>query len=1410
MISLPNEKFEAEHYDAVSVALASPERIRAWSHGEVRNPETINYRTYRPEREGLFCEKIFGPTRDWECSCGKYKKVKHKGVICDKCGVEVQLARVRRERMGHIELAIPVSHIWFLKCAPSRIALMLDLPANAVERVVYYEDYIVTDPGDTPLQLNQTLTEPEYQDYVEQYGDEFEAMMGAEAIQKLLSGIDLDILMERLKEDIDSTRAKQNREKITRRMKICEGFRMSNSRPEYMVLTVMPVIPPDLRPLVPLEGGRFATSDLNDLYRRVINRNNRLRNLQQLKTPDVIIRNEKRMLQEAVDAVFDNGRHGRPVVGAAGRALKSLSDMLKGKTGRFRQNLLGKRVDYSGRSVIICGPDLKLWQCGLPKKMALVLFEPFIIRGLKEKNIASNIKTAKRIISKQDDVVWDILDEVTKGKTVMLNRAPTLHRLSIQSFEPVLIEGEAIRLHPLVCTAFNADFDGDQMAVHLPLSVEAQLESRLLMLASNSIFSPASGKSVMTPTQDIVLGMYYLTAESQIDRMKRKNNLPNTPEYQLPLFNDTAEVRLAHQDGAVKTHSRIRFKNPDIGANTRFGDKQSKVITTTVGRVFFNELWPASIGFVNREVNRGFLGELILQCYTTAGHDVTVKTLDELKALGFAQATLAGVSIGLVDMIIPPEKKAILAHAQEEVDKIRREHQIGATSEKERHQKVVDIWKNATESVSGVLTKTIESNGWDGTQTHMEINPVFMMVDSKARGSAQQVRQLAGMRGCMSKPNGEVIETPVKSNFREGLSVFEYFISSHGARKGLADTALKTADAGYLTRKLVDVSQDVIITEEDCNTANGIEVMSIQSSEKTILELKNRILGRTSLNDIYDPATNEIVVPANGEIDEAACAKIKALDIQSVWIRSGLTCSSAHGMCAKCYGRDLATGRGVDIGTAVGIIAAQSIGEPGTQLTMRTFHIGGTASTTTTTPEFSTTRGGIVRYGDDLRVVRNKDGQHVALNKSEFVYVCDENGAEIEKCSVPIGAVIHAENGAKIGAKFKLLTWDVYNTPIVCECTGVAEWHEFVDGISVDIEIDTQTGIKSPKVIENRDNLHPQIIIRGPGNVPLGYYSIPAGAYVQVKDGQKVVAGEQLAKTPRKESRNDDITGGLPRVSELFEARRPKEAAEIAKIEGVVDFEKNEHGKRVLIIKDEFGNKEKHLIPLSRHVVVVKDDRVKKGQVLTEGPVAPQDVLEVLGREELQRHLVNEVQKVYRAQEVEINDKHIEIVVRQMLRKVKITNPGDTEFIWNEQVSQERRLAINEQALEEGKRPAEAQPVLLGITKASLETDSFISAASFQDTTRVLTDAATMGRRDELRGFKENVILGHLITGGTGFPMHRHLKLVPNGEPIPEEAPPPPAFIIDDDEIDDDDDDDFGELEPVAAETAPATVDTEE
>ena len=1365
----------ADQYDAVGITLASPETIRKWSHGEVRNPETINYRTYRPEKDGLFCERIFGPTKDWECSCGKYKRVKHKGVICDRCGVEVTLSSVRRERLGHIELAVPVSHIWFFKCNPSRIGLMLDMTANALERVLYYEDYLVTDPGDAPLQQNQLLSEAEYQSYVEQFGENgFSAQMGAEAVKKLLARINLEDMMAQLEEEIENTRSKATKKKITKRMKVCDGFLKNGSRPEWMILDVLPVIPPDLRPLVPLEGGRFATSDLNDLYRRVINRNNRLRNLQQLKTPDVIIRNEKRMLQEAVDAVFDNGRHGRSVTGAGNRPLKSLSDMLKGKTGRFRQNLLGKRVDYSGRSVIVVGPSLKLYQCGLPKKMALVLFEPFIIRRLKEMDVAHTVRSAKKLIEKQTNDVWQALEDVIAGKTVMLNRAPTLHRLSIQSFEPVLVEGEAIQLHPLCCTPFNADFDGDQMAVHVPLSVEAQMESRMLMLASNSIFSPASGKSVRTPTQDIALGIYYITAPSQTDRTAgiEPGKFPPKAEDHLPLFSDAQEVHLAYDEGAVKIHDRIWFRNPDRGKDPapKYGRADLPVIETTVGRVFFNEVWPAGVGFVNKPVNKSLLGDLIWQCNYVAGHDVAIQTLDAVKALGYANATLAGVSIGLVDMIVPPEKKDVIAGASKEIAQINAQHLSGVITEGERHNKVVDVWSVVSDKVADVMYKAIENNIIDGHPSS-EINPIFMMVDSKARGSRQQIRQLAGMRGLMADPSGNIIETPIQSNFREGLSVLEYFISSHGARKGLADTALKTADAGYLTRKLVDVSQDVIITEEDCKTVNGIEVAPIMKGDKEEVSLRQRILGRTSLNDVFKPGSTEVLVAANQIFDEDACDLVEKYDIKSVWIRSGLTCESRHGMCAKCYGRDLATGRPVEIGTAVGIIAAQSIGEPGTQLTMRTFHVGGTASTTFSKPEFSTKNGGTVRY-EDLRVVRNRDGVLVVLNKNGTIVVSSDKGEE--RHTPQIGASLLFADGDKVKPGDVICRWDPYNVPIVAAHDGSVAFHEFLEGVSFETRVDAATGNADISILETKENLHPQIALLGADGQEVARASIPAGAIVTVKEGQEVSAGDMLAKTPIKESKTDDITGGLPRVAELFEARPPKDAAEIAKIEGVVSFGANVHNNYNIIIRDEVtGTEEEHHVPMSKHVVVFEGDRVKKGDKLTEGSVAPQEILEVCGPQELQRYLVDEVQKVYRLQGVEINDKHIEIIVRQMLRKVRITNPGDTDFLWGEQVTRQTFLKVNEEMMMEGRRPAEAQPALLGITKAALETDSFISAASFQDTTRVLTEAATMGRVDELRGFKENVILGHLIPGGTGFPMHRHLKLVPLAEPISEEEMAP-------------------------------------
>jgi len=1360
------------HYDAVSITLASPEIIRSWSHGEVRNPETINYRTYRPERDGLFCERIFGPTRDWECACGKYKRIKHKGVVCDRCGVEVTVSRVRRQRMGHIELAVPVSHIWFFKCSPSRIGLVLDKTASELERVLYYEDYMVLDPGDTPLKYMQLLSESEYYEALEKYGESFEAIMGAKAVRQALGQVNLEALMQDLEVQIENTRSKQTRKKITKRMKIADGFRISASRPEWMVLDCLPVIPPELRPLVPLEGGRFATSDLNDLYRRVINRNNRLKNLLSLKTPDVIIRNEKRMLQEAVDAVFDNGRHGRAVSGAGNRPLKSLSDMLKGKGGRFRQNLLGKRVDYSGRSVIVVGPELKITQCGLPKKMALTLFEPFIIRRLKEKGICHTVRTARKMIERHDDQVWDILEEVTKDKTVMLNRAPTLHRLSIQSFEPVLIEGEAIRIHPMVCTAFNADFDGDQMAVHVPLSVEAQLESRLLMMSSNSIFSPASGKSIMTPTQDIALGIYYLTIMSQQDKLAGveigKGNADNEI---LPLFNNAAEVDLGLAEKVVDYHTRIRFRNPDFGmTHRRFGVFDKRTIETTAGRVIFNELWPDELGFVNRKIHKGTLGDLILHSHQVAGHQVTVDALDELKTLGFKHACLAGVSMGLKDMIRPKIKDEIIRLAYIDVAEVEEQFQSGVITDGERHNKIVDIWTAATEKTSDELYKTIDRNVTEANPTPVETNPVYMMVDSKARGSKLQIRQLAGMRGLMANPSGEIIERPITASFREGLSVLEYFISTHGARKGLADTALKTADAGYLTRKLVDVSQDVIISTQDCNTVNGIEVESIEEGDETLVPLAARILGRTALYDVLNPITNEVIVPANAEINEAYCKAIDVAEVEKIWIRSGLTCDAAHGMCAKCYGRDLSSGRDVEIGTAVGIIAAQSIGEPGTQLTMRTFHIGGTASTISKIPEIVLKNSGFMKLVE-CRTVRNDDGNVVVINKHGTIEIVDHRGVEIDTYVLQAGTVLLAEDGSAVKVGQKIAMWDPHSLPILAETAGVISFQDFEEDVSVRTVQDSQTGMTSKIVLETKENLHPQIIINHPKTKEtLGFYHIPSGAIVMVKEKAKITPGTLLAKTPRKEAKTRDITGGLPRVVELFEARQPKDAAEISRIEGVVDFGDNQRGKRCLVVRDEMtGHDEEHLIPIGKQVVVFKGDRVKKGQQLTEGPVVPQEILDVCGPQELQHYLVNEVQQVYRLQGVEINDKHIEIIVSQMLRKVRITNPGDTDFLWGEQVSRQKFLDVNDKVLEEGKRPAEAQPALLGITKASLETDSFISAASFQDTTRVLTDAATMGRVDELRGFKENVILGHLIPGGTGFPLHRHVKLVPQAEPISEE-----------------------------------------
>ena len=1373
-------------YDAVSITLASPETIREWSHGEVKNPETINYRSYRPERDGLFCEKIFGPTKDWECACGKYKRIKHKGIVCDRCGVEVTQARVRRERMGHIELAVPVCHIWFFKCNPSRIGAILDLPSTVLERVLYYEDYLVTDPGETPLAEYQLLTEAEYNEAVAKYGPEaFEAGMGAEVIRTCLRRVDLDELMQKLEEEIENTRSKQTRKKITKRMKIVEGFRASGAKPEWMILEVLPVIPPELRPLVPLEGGRFATSDLNDLYRRVINRNNRLKNLLSLKTPDVIIRNEKRMLQEAVDAVFDNGRHGRPVAGAGGRALKSLSDMLKGKTGRFRQNLLGKRVDYSGRSVIVVGPHLKLNQCGLPKKMALTLFEPFIIRRLKELGLCHTVRTAKKMIEQQKPEVWDILEEVTRGKTVMLNRAPTLHRLSIQSFEPVLIEGEAIRLHPMVCTPFNADFDGDQMAVHVPLSVEAQLESRLLMLSTNSIFSPASGDSNKTPTQDIALGCYFLSVPAQADKNAGKpvgkGVQPDPVGDRLPLFGSSDEVKLAFDDGAIHVHDRIWFRNPDYGHPERAnGDPKAKVLVTLVGRVIFNEIWPSEMGFWNDKVTKSTLGKLILTCHQAVGHDRTIETLDKLKALGFEWACQSGASMGIKDMIRPADKDKIIAASEKEVAKVQRQFAQGVITEGERRGKITDVWSSATERIADSLYKTIEQNISPDNPKPADINPIYMMADSKARGSRTQIRQLAGMRGLMAKPNGEIIETPITASFREGLSVLEYFISSHGARKGLADTALKTADAGYMTRKLVDVAQDVIITQQDCNTMSGIEVEAVIEGNEVKLPLAKRIIGRTALHEIRHPDTDAVLVEANDEIDEEKAAAIEKAGIEKVWIRSGLTCDCKHGMCAKCYGRDLSTGKTVEIGTAVGIIAAQSIGEPGTQLTMRTFHVGGTASTIAETSEVAAKHPGYLRHRD-LRVVKNEAGELIVLNKNGSIAITDEDNVELESYPIQMGTTLYFDDNAKVAAGDRLATWDPHSVPIIADAPGLVVEEDFEEGVTVETRADDATGARTRVVTESRTTLHPRLVIKeipadalksvffdpstlDTSKLPiLGVHSIPVGATVMVADGDLVKPGDTLAKTPRGENKTRDITGGLPRVAELFEARTPKDVAEISRIDGVVDFGEDERGKRVLIVKDEVtGITEKHLIPLSKQIVVFKDDHVKRGQQLTEGSISPQEILDVCGPQELQKYLVNEVQQVYRLQEVQINDKHIEIIIRQMLRKIRIENPGDTDFLYGEQVSRHIFEEVNAQMAEEGKRAAEGKPALLGITKASLETDSFISAASFQDTTRVLTEASTrtprlQGERHPRPPHPRRHRLPHAPLHQDGPPRHPHL-----------------------------------------------------
>ena len=1353
---LLGQREESSSFGGVTINVASPEVIRSWSHGEIKNPETINYRSFKPEKGGLFCERIFGPTRDWECNCGKYKRVKHKGVVCDRCGVEVTQSRVRRERMGHIDLAVPVSHIWFFKCMPSRIGLMLDMTARALERVIYYEDWVVTDPGDTPLKLGQPLSELEYREAREDYGENFKSDMGAPAVRALLEKINLEVLKKELEEQMASTRSKVIRVKLAKRTRLVEGFIKSNSRPEWMILEVLPVIPPDLRPLVPLEGGRFATSDLNDLYRRIINRNNRLKNLLKLRTPEVIIRNEKRMLQEAVDALLDNGRHGRAVTGAGNRPLKSLSDMLKGKQGRFRQNLLGKRVDYSGRSVIVVGPELKLGQCGLPKKMALVLFEPFIIRYLKQRGYVHTVRSAKKMIERGEPVVWDILEEVTKGHPIMLNRAPTLHRLSIQAFDPILIEGSAIRIHPLVCTAFNADFDGDQMAVHIPLSSPAQLEARLLMFSTNNIFSLANGKPIMTPTQDITLGAYYLTVKPKnIDKAKT--------------FKDYFEVISALDAGVTKIHDAIKIPNPDLGKKTIHGNSENRFILTTPGRCIFNEIWDKSLGFYNDSADKKRLGKLITQTYANVGHEKTVEVLDALKKLGYEYATRAAFSISITDMIIPEKKEEHIENARKEIDKVEAQFHRGVITAGERHNKIIDIWTQASNRVANELFASLDLSG-DKTKGG-EINPVFAMLDSGARGSKDQIRQLAGMRGLMAKPSGDIIERPIISNFREGLSVLEYFISTHGARKGLADTALKTADSGYMTRKLVDVSQDVICHEHDCGTVKGIWVGNVVEGDEEIIPLKDRIIGRFSAQDIRDPIKGDgsLLVAANDEVTEQVATKIVDSGINRIYIRSVLTCETKFGVCMKCYGRNLANNRLADVGDALGIIAAQSIGEPGTQLTMRTFHIGGTASSSYKQPVIRTRNTGIVKFSN-ARIVTNDKGESVVVNKNGFAIIEDDHGVEIDRYELAIGAILAKNEGEKAKANDKIASWDPYNIPIISEESGTIEFRDLIEGVTLNRETKTN-GVEEVTVMEHREDLHPQIVVKDDKSEIISHYTLPASAYLMINEGAKIKAGTVLARMPRQTAKNKDITGGLPRVAELFEARTPKDIAEIARIDGRVELGKMVRGRRQLIIRDVENNQtEEHLIPANKHLSVGKGDIVHKGQKLTEGSIVPQELLEICGPQELQEYLVNEVQLVYRAQGVEINDKHIEIVVRQMLQKVRITDPGNTQFLVGEQIDKYKFLDENSSVASKGGKPAEAEPVLLGITKASLETDSFISAASFQDTTRILTDAATLGKVDYLRGFKENVITGHLIPAGTGTEEVQKILIKKIGEELPPEA----------------------------------------
>ena len=1353
-------------FDAIRISLASPEKILSWSHGEVTKPETINYRTFKPERDGLFCAKIFGPVTDWECLCGKYKRMKHRGVICDKCGVEVTQAKVRRERMGHIRLATPVSHVWFFKGLPSRIGHLLDISLRDLERILYFEAYVVIDAGDADFKPNQLLTEEQYRQARADCGAKFRAQMGAEAIRELLKRVNIEKLASELREKMRADLSTQKKLKYAKRLKVVDSFRRSTNRPEWMILSVTPVIPPELRPLVPLDGGRFATSDLNDLYRRVINRNNRLKKLMELKAPDVIIRNEKRMLQEAVDALFDNGRRGRVLRGANNRPLKSLSDTLKGKQGRFRQNLLGKRVDYSGRSVIVVGPELKLHQCGLPKKMALELFKPFIYNKLEERELVATIKQAKEMVEQQRPEVWDVLEEVIREHAVLLNRAPTLHRLGIQAFQPVLVEGKAIRIHPLVCTAFNADFDGDQMAVHIPLAPEAQIEASVLMMSSNNILSPANGTPIAVPSQDIVLGCYYLTKSKPGAKGEGR------------VFGNVDDVVLALEAGELETLTPIRLRvhgelldlavarDDQNVLHTEVQHVASKIIATTVGRVVFNTSLPEGLPFINGLLKKKGLQELVQYCYLRHGSEKTVEMLDRLKDLGFLYATKSGLSIGIDDLIIPSEKGALVDQASAEVIKVEQQYLEGAITNGERYNKVIAIWSDVTEKIADAMFGEMGELDRSGRK----FNPVYIMADSGSRGSKQQIRQLAGMRGLMAKPSGEIIETPITSNFREGLTVLQYFISTHGARKGLADTALKTADSGYLTRRLVDVAQDVIISEIDCGTMDGIESRAIVESGEIIEPLRDRIVGRVTLERLSDPFTGELIVGASEEITEDLASQIQDAGLEKVKIRSVLTCAARRGVCARCYGRDLATGSLVELGLAVGVIAAQSIGEPGTQLTMRTFHIGGTASRVSAQSTLEAKNAGTARF-QGLQVVASKGGTLVVMNRAGSLIVQDVKGHDRERYSVVYGAHLRVQDGQPVEPGQILVEWDPYTFSILTEETGQVRFKDIVEGVTVHEEVDEVTGLSRLIIVDSPDEKkQPLIEIRNKEGKATRKYHMPSHAHLMVSDGEQVGAGDVLAKIPRETTKTKDITGGLPRVVELFEARRPRETAVISEIDGLV-----RHGgivkgmRKIIIVPDEPGAEPReYSLPRGVHVNVQDGDLVKAGEPLMDGPSNPHDILSVLGEKALQSYLVNEIQEVYRLQGVNISDKHIEVIVRQMMRWVKIEDVGSTEFLVDEQVDRFRFMTENEQVIASSGRPATGRPLLLGITKASLSTESFISAASFQETTRVLTEASISGKVDHLRGLKENVTMGRLIPAGTGFEYYRHVRIQPD------EPPPPP------------------------------------